>query len=383
MSLPLRASRPRLNGLLLACGLVAGGLIMACASEPAPLPEDTPKDPVLASATVDRAVATTGDVLTYTVVLDYDPAYEVLLPEPGADIAGFRILDLGREPVREERGRTIEERWYRLRADLVGSYVLPPLTVRYRQITQAEAPETEESAAIDLDAEEFAESTGSDETEEWSTLQTSEIFVEVESVLPADGEVTDIRDIKPITKVDEPLPWTWLAAGGGALLLLAGLGVWWWRRSRAAQPARPPRPAHEVAFAALDDLRGTDFADPDAVHSFYFRLSEILRTYVEARFGLNATDLTTEEILAQLREGQHFLPQADVLRRFLLATDQVKFADHHPAKEEIHAAYEDALGYVEATQPTEVAAEEGSEKEPTDAATGKLVEKPAEQEEAA
>ncbi len=349
MSLSSRASRTRLAGLLL-----AGGLVGACASEPAALPEDAPKDPVLASATVDRAVATTGDVLTYTVVLDYDPAYEVLLPEPGADIAGFRILDLGREPVREQRGRTIEERWYRLRADLVGSYVLPPLTVRYRQLSQPEAVEPEESTDSTEISEEPAESSGNGEATEWSTLQTSEIFVEVESVLPADGEVSDIRDIKPITKVDEPLPWTWLAAGGGALLLLTGLSLWWWRRSHRVQPAQPPRPAHEVAFAALNNLRGTDFDDPEAVHRFYFRLSEILRTYVEARFGLNATDLTTEEILAQLQEGQHFLPQADVLRRFLLATDQVKFADHHPGEEEIRTAYEDALGYVEATRPAEV-----------------------------
>ena len=33
---------------------------------------------------------------------------------------------------------------------------------------------------------------------------------------------------------------------------------------------------------------------------FHFEISEVIRAYVENRFFLNATDLTTEEIVAQL-----------------------------------------------------------------------------------
>jgi hypothetical protein len=288
-----------------------------------------PRPPVETRSRVDRAIATTGDVITYTVTVDYDPAYEVEIPEPGAEIAGFRIIDVGREDPRDEGGRTVEERWYKLRADLVGSYVLPPVAVTYR-------PRPEEGA-------EPAEEAGA------QTVETSEIFIEVESVLPEDGEVTDIRDLKPLHRIERPVPWWWFAAGGAAVLLLLAAYLLWRRGKKPA--VVPPRPAHEVAFEALARLRQTDFEDPEAMRRFHFEISEVVRAYVEGRFALNATDLTTEEIFAHLGEIAELDGQSDQrLRRFLTATDQVKFAAYEPSGEEIGETYEGALSFVEATR---------------------------------
>lgn len=280
-----------------------------------------------AKVSVDRAVATTGDLITYTVSVDYDPVWEVELAEPGADIAGFRIVDLGRRaPEERADGRIDEERWYELRADLVGSYVLPPARVSYRR----------------RDAE---------DDEAWQALETSEIFVEVESVLAAAPDAEDIRDLKPLRRIEEPFPWPWTAAGGVALLLAAAVGVVVWRRRRS-RPGPPPLPAHEVAFAALDRLRRTDFTDPAAVRRYYFAISEVVRAYVEGRFGLNATDLTTEEIVVRLRQmvglGQ---VQREKLERFLVATDEVKFAGRQPEEGDVETTYELALSFVEETRP--------------------------------
>ncbi len=300
--------------------------LAACAEPPAPetVAPDEPRPPVEARARLDRAIATTGDVITYTVSVDYDPAYEIELPEPGAEIAGFRIVDVGREEPREERGRIVEERWYQLRADLVGSYVLPPVTVSYRPEGEADAEE--------------------------KTVRTSEIFVEVKSVLPADGEVTDIRGLKPLRQIERPTPWWWFAAGGGAVVLLGLLGFFLWRRSRRAAEV-PPRPAHEIAFEALDRLRRTDFEDVEAMRRFHFEISEVIRAYVENRFYLNATDLTTEEILDHLDELRGLdRERRELLARFLAATDRVKFAAYEPAEEEIGETYESALSFVEATR---------------------------------
>jgi len=309
-------------------------LLLAACARPAPetaAPAE-PRDPVESRARVDRAVATTGDLITYTVTVDHDASYEVELPEPGAEIAGFRIVDVGREEPREEDGRVVRELWYQLRADLVGSYVLPPITVTYR-------PRAEVGA----------------EAAEAQTVQTSEIFVEVQSVLPADGEVTDIRGLKPLRRIERPLPWWPLAAGGGAVVL-AALAFLYWRRRRRP-PLAPPRPAHEIAFEALERLRRTDFADAEAVRRFHFEISEVVRAYVEGRFGLNATDLTTEEIVARLG-GVRGLggDERDLLRGFLGATDRVKFAAHEPSEEEIRATYENALTFVEVTRERPIVA---------------------------
>ena len=97
---------------------------------------------------------------------------------------------------------------------------------------------------------------------------------------------------------------------------------------------------------------------------FHFRISEVIRAYVEGRWGLNATDLTTEEILLQLA-GLDDLPAAEGARLagFLRATDRVKFAEHRPAPPEIEGTWEAALGFVEATQPRPQSEEPAAEPE--------------------
>ncbi|MEM7481360.1 MAG: hypothetical protein AAF481_09315 [Acidobacteriota bacterium] len=328
----------RLAAKLALLSALVGLLIGGCGRQPVgdAAPQDPPP-PVEASTSVDRAVATTGDLLMYTLVVEHDPEIEVEIPEAGSEIAGFRIIELGREDSRgdpvESNGRITETRWYQLRADLVGSYVLPSVTVSWQR-------------------------RDSDET---GRVETSEIFVEVESVLPADGEATDIRGLKPLRRIESGPPWEWIAAGAGGALLLTILAFWWWYRRREETP-EPAIPPHEVAFAALDELRGADFSDPEAVRRFAFRISEVMRTYVEGRFGLNATDLTTEEILPRLSDHRELTtsaagdpdaarPPGAQLATFLRATDRVKFAGHSPTEPEIQTIYEDALSFVERTVP--------------------------------
>ncbi|MDX1502166.1 MAG: hypothetical protein R3325_07370 [Thermoanaerobaculia bacterium] len=311
-------------------------LAAACAREAEVVaPNGEPPPPVEARAAVDRAVATTGDLITYRVEIEHDPAYEVVVPEAGAQIAGFRIVDAGAEPERTRRGRRIVERWYRLRADLVGSYVLPPVRVSFHLPAEGEEGET-------------------------GAVETSALFVEVESVLPAEGGVDDIRDVKPPRRVADRWPWLWVAAAGVALAALALLLAWWRRRGRVAPT--PERPAHEIAFAELERLRGTDFDDPRAVRSFHFAISETVRGYVERRFGVNATDLTTEEITAAVGSLPDLGPaERSALVAFLQQTDLVKFAHHEPSREEIGVTWERALGFVEATRPRPEAQDEPEE----------------------
>lgn len=282
-------------------------------------------------ATVDRATATTGDLITYEVEVEHEPDVSVDLADPGTGIAGFRIVDLGQDPPETlASGRIVERRWFKLRADLVGSYVLPALSATYG------------GAAGD----------GGD-------LATPEIPVEVESVLPVDGtEVTDIRDIKPLRRVEPGRPWLlWLGIALAVLALAAA--AWWWRRRRErgdVSPETPPVPPYELAIRELERLRRTDFSNLRELRRYYFAVSVVLRAYIEGRFDLNATDLTTEEILSRLGEPAHVAirldpVQARRLERFLLATDQVKFAAHLPGPEEIDRTYEQALGFVQATRP--------------------------------
>ncbi len=301
--------------------LLLATALMGCAAPPAPV-VDTP-DPVEVRARIDKAVATTGDLLTYTVEVEREPDIDVRIPEAGAEIAGFRIIDVGTEQETRPDGRLVDSRWYALRADLIGSYVLPP-------------------ASVDVKLP---------EAEDWAALEASAIFVEVESVLPEDGTATDIRDLKALAPRPASPWWPYAAAAGGGLLALALAAAAWRRWGRRLLEPTPPPPPHEVAFRALDALRATDFADLDAVREYYFSISSVLRTYVEDRFGLRATDLTSEEIRARINHLGVEAAQRDQLDRFLEHTDAVKYAARAPGQADIETVYEAALGFVEATVP--------------------------------
>ena len=74
-----------------------------------------------------------------------------------------------------------------------------------------------------------------------------------------------------------------------------------------------------------------------AVRAYYFSISEVLRSYIEARFGLNATDLTTEEILARMTTELSEIADdhRQILVDFLSETDRVKYDIHTPSETEI------------------------------------------------
>lgn len=330
-----RPRRKEVRGFwLLAMGIVPG--LAGCGDQTPIVESDAARDPVEVQAMVDRAVATTGDLITYRIRVDSEAGYEVEIPEAGAEIAGFRIVDVGLEEPVQKGARVQRERWYQLRADLVGSYVLPPIEVEYRQ-----TPSTDSDSST------------------WQTQVTSEIFVEVESVLPTDGEASDIRGLKPLREVRPATPWILIVSCVLGLALAAAALVWYLRR-RAGRKSLPlPIPAHELAFEALNRLRQTDFEDTQAVRRYYFQISEVVRSYMEGRFQLNATDLTTEEILDSVPTLDDLAAdQNQVLLEFLTGTDEVKFAHREPTREHIEGTYEQALGFVEATRQIPDAEEE-------------------------
>lgn len=162
----------------------------------------------------------------------------------------------------------------------------------------------------------------------------------------------DIRDIKPLVPLPHEVPYLLVGAAVMALLAAAIL-VWWWRqrtRKRAAA-VEPPPPADVVAMAALRALREAWRAGRIDVQRYFFDLSQALRAYVEVRWGVNATDLTTIEIRARLRDRGAVAPGMQVdLVRLLEDADAVKFAKQEATAEECEAAFSRACAFLEATK---------------------------------
>ncbi|MDO5488089.1 MAG: hypothetical protein Q4F42_06370 [Rikenellaceae bacterium] len=115
----------------------------------------------------------------------------------------------------------------------------------------------------------------------------------------------------------------------------------------------PPMPPHEEAFRALERLYVLRLCQHDKHKLYYSTLTDILRRYIAARFEVGAMEMTSDEIIAAMRDVE--LPKkaamdmADVLR----AADLVKFAKAIPESEENEASYQAVWDFVELTKPVE------------------------------
>ncbi len=198
-----------------------------------------------------------------------------------------------------------------------------------------------------------------------TTVATEPVAVEVETLLAKDDSGETISDIAP--PLAKPInPWLWVGAGLAGVLALALMVYLWKRRGRRIVPLPPPLPPHLLAYQALDRLLAADLLASGQVKLFFETLSDILRHYIEQRFGLRAPEQTTEEFLADLgrlgdgplvRFGAPTLIAAShklLLRDFLSHCDLVKFAKHTPTRAEAEERVELCRSFVRETEPVEI-----------------------------
>ena len=80
----------------------------------------------------------------------------------------------------------------------------------------------------------------------------------------------------------------------------------------------------------------------------------IVRRYIEARYGLQAPELTTEEFFSRIKERSIFsAEQQQFLREFLNQCDMVKFAQVKPPAEEGDRVVRKVRTFLEETRPQE------------------------------
>lgn len=264
---------------------------------------------------LDRAVMTTADSALLRLELESAETDTVEFPDLDEGVGGFAVIRSQTLPDRlGQDGTVVRGREYALQPFLAGDYEVPALTVVRNGI---------------------------------ETIATEPLTVTVESVIE-DSESLELRDIAD--PIDVPVPWWWWALGVAFLLAaLAGVG-WWLRRRRAKQLEPRIVPPHEAALNALDELLGENLLAGGDFKIFYMRLSDIVRHYIEERFGLHAPERTTEEFLVELIDspeigGEH----QRLLRRFLQEADMVKFAKAVPGTDETGASVDAARTFIEQT----------------------------------
>ncbi len=154
------------------------------------------------------------------------------------------------------------------------------------------------------------------------------LTLKVVSTLPRDPQEQKLADIRgPLALSVAPAFWLAVAL----LLLLAGAAVVWLlrRRRRRAAPgtvSAPELPPDTEALRALDALAGSGLLAAREYRTFYIRLTEVAKRYLERRLSAPVLEMTTAETLAFLRGH----PSAGLLlaavRDLAEAADRIKFA---------------------------------------------------------
>jgi hypothetical protein len=134
---------------------------------------------------------------------------------------------------------------------------------------------------------------------------------------------------------------------GLALALVLGLLFRAWRkRPKKEPPPPPPRPPWEVALEALSDIRRSGWVEAGRFDEHFDRVSHVLRRYLGDRYGFDALECTTHEVLGALASRQVGPDESTIVERFLNESDLVKFANLTPTEAQCHwlwAAAEDVV----------------------------------------
>lgn len=167
----------------------------------------------------------------------------------------------------------------------------------------------------------------------------------------------------PLT-AGEILPWLLLAILIAALIRGA---IWAFKKFRKTkiitEPVINPDPAHIIAFRDLEKLRDEKLWQMGEVKLYYTRLTEILRQYLENRFGVFSLEMTTSETLdALVKTGFKKDESYQTLKTILNGSDLVKFAKYKPESSDNEDHFKNAWKFVETTMQKEVLSEAEAEK---------------------
>jgi hypothetical protein len=162
----------------------------------------------------------------------------------------------------------------------------------------------------------------------------------------------------------EILPWILLLA---VVAAVAWYIVRYIRNRRIGKPVEsrsvPGELPHVTALRELNRLKGEFLWKKGLIKEYYTRLTEIIRIYIERRFGIMAMELTSDETIREL--GLKNIPgtrTVDMLRECFLIADLVKFAKAKPGEREHEECLVTAFSFVNDTSQPDLAGTAGDQK---------------------
>lgn len=203
------------------------------------------------------------------------------------------------------------------------------------------------------------------------SFKTPELVLTIASV--AVDTTKGVYDIKQPFQVSyswaEWLKDNWPKIAFPVLAILVIGAIIWYLRKRPkkevlVKPTQPVKPEHVIALDKLYALREQKLWQNNRTKEYYSEISDIMRDYLERRYGISANEQTTDEILASLRYMDITETDRAKLKQVLVLADLVKFAKEKPLSNENEQSINAAIDFVLKTQkkiapPTIVKDKEG------------------------
>lgn len=152
------------------------------------------------------------------------------------------------------------------------------------------------------------------------------------------------------------------------MLLLGAACVFFIIRYRDNKPIikiikiEPKLPPHQEAMKQIEEIKSNKNVQREDPKLYYTELTDVIRTYIKERFGFNALEMTSSEIIERLLEEKDKNSIKDLKSMFETA-DLVKFAKHAPMINENDMNLVTAIDFINETKIEE---DPNAKKEPTE-----------------
>lgn len=182
--------------------------------------------------------------------------------------------------------------------------------------------------------------------------------------MPVDTTTYQIHDIKgqiryPL-KASEIIPYV-LGIWAVAIVVILIWAFFAMRRKKEGSVAHKD-PPYLVALRRLDHFRGSKYWAPEKQKTFYSGITDALREYIDARYGIDAMEMTTAEIFKDLKSSGVPADLYEEMKTLFETADFVKFAKASASDEENATALPAAVRFVTVTYQSQLAEEEAARK---------------------
>lgn len=193
------------------------------------------------------------------------------------------------------------------------------------------------------------------------TVWSNSLSLKVVQPFELDMESNTIADIKPVYKPRFNWKafffWTLLILLVIALVVIIFIFV---RKYIQKKPIfetddkLPDLPPYVVALAALNKIKDEKLWQQGRLKEYFTELTDTIRQYVDGVYGVNAMEMTSDEILSSLafmrrEQKESYAKLQDILK----LSDLVKFAKWKPLPNESEQALKNAFAFIEETKPEE------------------------------